>query len=114
MIRILNYENASSLIRRKSARLEEAERIVAPIVADVRERGDAALLEYARRFDAFEGSSVRMRVEGSLSAELKSAVETAAQNIRECAQAQLPRDRTFESADAQRLGEIGRCLGEIV
>ena len=53
MIRILTDKDASSLIRRKAVRMEEAEQIVAPILADVRERGDAALLDYARRFDRF-------------------------------------------------------------
>ncbi len=32
---------------------------MAPILADVRKRGDAALLEYARKFDGFESVSVR-------------------------------------------------------
>ena len=40
MIRILDYKDAPGLITRKAVRLEEAERIVAPILADVRERGD--------------------------------------------------------------------------
>ena len=59
MIRIFQYADAHSLVHRKTVRLEEAERIVAPILADVRERGDAALLEYARKFDGFTGASVR-------------------------------------------------------
>jgi len=36
MIRILTGKDAQSLIERKAVRLEEAERIVAPILADVR------------------------------------------------------------------------------
>ena len=60
MIRILDYKDAGTLLTRKTQRLDEAERVVAPILADVRKRGDAALLEYARKFDGFEGSSVRL------------------------------------------------------
>ncbi len=52
-------------------RLEEAERIVAPILAAVRDRGDAALLEYARKFDGFEGASVRMRHSRNFAAGLR-------------------------------------------
>ncbi len=55
MIRILDYKDAAGLITRKTVRLEEAERIVAPILDDVRKRGDRALLEYARKFDGFHG-----------------------------------------------------------
>ena len=36
----------------------EVEQVVLEIVADVRERGDAALLEYTRRFDRLEAQSV--------------------------------------------------------
>jgi histidinol dehydrogenase len=110
MLRILDYKDAGVLARRKSSRMDEAERIVAPILADVRARGDAALLDYARKFDGFTGSSVRVPVQGSLSRELQSAVEIAAENIREHARTQLPRDRWIEYPDGRRLGEIVRPL----
>jgi histidinol dehydrogenase len=110
MIRILDYKDASGLITRKAVRLEEAERIVAPILEDVRKRGDAALLDYARKFDGFTGESVRMEVHGSLTPSMLSAVETAAKNIREHAQTQLPVDDFIEYGDGRRLGQIVRPL----
>jgi histidinol dehydrogenase len=110
MIRILGFKDAAGLITRKAARLEEAERIVAPILADVRKRGDQALLEYARKFDGFEGDSVRMRVEGSLTRQMRRAVETAAANIREHARTQLPVDGFIQYPDGRRLGQIVRPL----
>ncbi len=110
MIRILDYKDAAGLITRKTVRLEEAERLVAPIIDDVRKRGDRALLEYARKFDRFSGDSVRMPVEGSLTAQMQSAVETAAKNIREHAQTQLPVERFVEYPDGRRLGQIVRPL----
>jgi histidinol dehydrogenase len=110
MIRILDYKDAAGLITRKTVRLEEAERIVAPIIDDVRKRGDRALLEYARKFDGFSGDSVRLPVEGSLTQEMQGAVETAAKNIREHAQTQLPVDRFFEYPDGRWLGQIVRPL----
>ena len=110
MIRILNFKDAQPLIQRKTVRLEEAERVVAPILAAVRARGDAALLEYARKFDNFDGPTVRIPVEGSLSPDFQRAVTTAANNIREYAQSQLPRERTVNYADGRRLGQIVRPL----
>ena len=91
-------------------RLEEAERIVAPILAAVRERGDAALLEYARKFDGFEGASVRIDVRGTLQPAFAKAVEIAAKNIREYAEAQLPREWFTDFPDGRRLGQIVRPL----
>jgi histidinol dehydrogenase len=110
MIRILEFKDATGLITRKAVRLEEAERVVAPILADVRSRGDRALLEYARKFDGFTGDCVRMPVEGSLTREMKSAVETAAANIREHARTQLPIETFVEYPDGRRLGQIVRPL----
>jgi histidinol dehydrogenase len=110
MIRILDYQDAGGLITRKAVRLEEAERIVRPIIDDVRKRGDRALLEYARKFDGFSGDSVCMTVEGSLTHEMQSAVETAAKNIREHARTQLPMEGFVEYPDGRRLGQIVRPL----
>ena len=110
MIRILQDKDAQSLIERKAVRLEEAERIVAPILADVRRRGDAALLEYARKFDRFEGGSVRVQVAGGLEPKFRRAVEAAANNIREYAQAQLPREWSADYPDGRKLGQIVRPL----
>jgi histidinol dehydrogenase len=110
MIRIFEDRDAQSLIERKAVRLEEAERIVTPILADVRKRGDAALLEYARKFDRFEGDSVRVHVTGGLEPQFRRAVETAAKNIREYAQAQLPREWSVDYPDGRKLGQIVRPL----
>lgn len=110
MIRILDHQDAAGLITRKTVRLEEAERVVAPIIDDVRKRGDQALLEYARKFDGFTGDSVRLPVEGSLTREMQIAVETAAANIRKHARTQLPVDRFVDYPDGRRLGHIVRPL----
>jgi len=110
MIRILSYKEAQRLSERKSQRFDEAEAIVAPILADVRQRGDAALLEYARKFDKFDGASVRIPVKGSLTPAFQQAVEIAAANIREYAQLQLPVEKSVEYADGRRLGQIVRPL----
>ena len=110
MIRILNHKDAAQLILRKNVRLDEAEKIVAPILAAVRERGDAALLEYACKFDGFDGKSVRMDVRGSLTPSFQASVTTAANNIREYAQAQLPREWFTEYPDGRKLGQIVRPI----
>ncbi|MEQ1947873.1 MAG: histidinol dehydrogenase [Bryobacteraceae bacterium] len=110
MIKILTAQEAPSLIQRKAVRLEEAERIVAPILADIRNRGDVALLEYARKFDGFTGDSVRIPVSGSLNPEFQKAVEIAANNIHDYATAQLPKEWFIDYPDGRRLGQIVRPL----
>ncbi len=110
MIRILNHQDAAALLTRKSQRLDEAVGVVAPILDDVRCRGDAAVLEYARKFDGFEGSSVRITPSGSLAPDFERAVFTATANIRDYARLQLPQERFVDYPDGRRLGQIVRPL----
>ena len=54
--------------------------------------------------------SVRQHVTRSLEPEFQRAVETAANNIREYAEAQLPKEWFVDHADGRRLGQIVRPL----
>ncbi len=110
MIRVLDHSQSSPLLTKKFQRLHEAERVVAPILEAVRTRGDAALLEYARKFDGFEGDSVRIIPRASLDPAFERAVHTAAANIRDYARFQLPQERFVEYPDGRRLGHIVRPL----
>lgn len=116
MLRILPLEEAQNFITRKALRLAEAEQTVAPILEAVRKRGDEAVLEYARKFDSLEGNSLRVAeselcdAEARVSPAFRAALETAAQNIREYAQLQLPRENWVDFPDGRRLGHIVRPL----
>jgi histidinol dehydrogenase len=110
MIRILEQHEAGALAARRAQRFDEAEAVVAPILEDVRRRGDAALLAYARKFDKFEKTSVRIPVQGALAPEFQQAVTVAAENIREYARLQLPAEKSVEYPDGRRLGQIVRPL----
>jgi histidinol dehydrogenase len=116
MLRILEYSEAQDLARRKAARLAEAERVVAPILEAVRTRGDAAVLEYARKFDGLDGAELRIRREElraareKLSEQFLAAVDVAAPNIRDYAASQLPCERWNEYSPGRKLGQILRPL----
>jgi histidinol dehydrogenase len=112
MLRIIDASQAEDLITRKAVRLSEAEAIVAPILEDIRRRGDGALLEYARKFDGFEGDSVIVPSDytAHVSDEFLRALEVAAANIREYAKLQLPRETIIDLPDGRRLGQIVRPL----
>jgi len=113
MLRILDISEARELFTRKSVRLAEAEQTVAPILDDVRRRGDEALIEYARRFDRLELKHVRVSAAGfpeNLAPHFLRAIETAANNIRAYAEMQLPREKWTDCGDGRRLGQIVRPL----
>ncbi len=116
MLRILSSKDAPRLLKRRAARLDEAEAVVRPILDDVRQRGDAALLEYARRFDGFEGRSVlvpQARLEEAarhLTPAFRRALRVSEKNVAAFARMQLPRPQRITPAPGLRLGQIVRPL----
>jgi histidinol dehydrogenase len=116
MLRILTPGDLGKLLRRRAARLTEAEQAVRPILDNVRKRGDKALLQYARKFDGLHGRSVVVGQEALKSAwsrldpPLRKAIRTAARNIRTYAAIQVPQTRTIEPAPGLRLSQIVRPL----
>ncbi|HEX8985983.1 MAG TPA: histidinol dehydrogenase, partial [Bryobacteraceae bacterium] len=119
MLRILPSTQAGRLLKRRAARLNEAEEIVRPILAAVRDRGDKALAEFARKFDGLERKNVRVperelaRAERELPRELRSAVRAASKNIRAFAAMQLPREKLVNLEPGLRLGQIVRPLDAV-
>ena len=97
----------------------EIERTVAGILADVRRRGDAAVLEYTRRFDRVEAPSVarlelpsqelKAALEG-LEPQLREALHAAAARVRTFHERQLAQSWSFTDADGTRLGQTVRPL----
>jgi histidinol dehydrogenase len=111
MLRIVPLDQAGSFVRRKASRLAEAEQIVAPILDAVRERGDEAVLEYARKLDRLEGNDLTVSTaRASVADEFISALEVAAANIRQYAELQLPKENWVAFPDGRRLGQIVRPL----
>lgn len=119
MIRIVSHTQAGPLVERRSVRLNEAERVAAPILKDVQNRGDEALLEYAREFDGLGERPLRVSPNelaaacGRLSDGIREAIETASRNILEFAKAQLPREYFEEFGSGRKLGQIVRPLDAV-
>lgn len=119
MIRIVQSKDVGALLKRKAARLSQAEDIVRPILDAVRRRGDRALLEYARQFDGFTRPSVRVQAATlkaagrGLSPAFRAAVETASANIRAFAQKQMPKAWLSEMRPGLRAGQVVRPLDTV-
>ncbi len=113
MIRILPSRQAARLLKRRAQRFTDAEQTVRPILEAVRDLGDKALLEFARRYDGLDRKTVRVperdlkNAGKNLSREMRNAVRAASKNIRAFAQFQLP---------AQKMTELepGLCAGQVV
>ena len=119
MIRIVNETEARSILATRARTLGNAEDVVAEIIEGVRTEGDIALLRYAREFDRLGTHPLRVtegelaEAEASLSPDMRQAIETAIRNIREYAQAQLPREHLAEFSPGRKLGWIVRPLSAV-
>ncbi len=107
-------ERLAKLLAYEPAQDESIERTVAAIVADVRTRGDEALLEYTRRFDRVDAASVHelelphealQRALDSLALADRDALQAAAARIRRYHERQLAQSWSYVEDDGTRLGQ---------
>ena len=100
---------------------ENVDRIAADIVADVRTRGDAAVVEYTRKFDKVDTDAAGLRITDAerkaaaakVPAAQREALAFAAQRIEAFHRALLPKDVDFTDATGTRLGARYRPLESV-
>ncbi|MGE5537347.1 MAG: histidinol dehydrogenase [Gemmatimonas sp.] len=102
---------------------EEAnvDRVVAAIIADVRERGDAAVLDYTARFDRLTltsgtmslGASDIARAAAEAEPKAVAALNLAAERISAYHKALLPKDLAWTDATGVRLGAKFTAIGAV-
>jgi histidinol dehydrogenase len=119
LIRILKYEEAATLVLDRKPDDSQYESVVRPIINAVRARGDQALIEYARQFDGLGDQPLLIPPHAlaaaacAMSPAMRSAAETAIANIKQFAEAQLPRERFEEFSPGRKLGWIVRPLSAV-
>jgi histidinol dehydrogenase len=100
---------------------ENVDRIAADIVADVRARGDVAVVEYTRKFDKVDTDAAGLRISDAerqaaaakVAAAQREALAFAAQRIEAFHRASLPKDVDFTDATGTRLGARYRPLESV-
>jgi histidinol dehydrogenase len=112
----------SALLAFEGAQDPAVDTAVAGILADVKNRGDAAVIDYTRRFDRVEASSVAgleftrdelQRALASLPAAQRSALEQAAARVREFHEKQLAQSWSYTDNDGTRLGQQVTALDRV-
>jgi histidinol dehydrogenase len=100
---------------------ENVDRVVADIVADVRRRGDAAVVEYTRKFDKVDTDAAGLRLSDAerraaaakVPPAQRDALVFAARRIEAFHRALLPKDVDFTDATGTRLGARYRPLESV-
>jgi histidinol dehydrogenase len=102
----------AALLSMKREEAEDVDQAVAAIIADVRARGDAALIDLTARFDrldltadrlAFSEAEIAAEI-AKVSAEDRAALELAAERIRAYHARQVPQDESWTDASGATLG----------
>lgn len=111
----------SSFLARNRDTDENVDRIAADIVADVRARGDAALIDYTAKFDRLTLAPAGLRVSQAerekeaarVPAPQRDALVFAAKRIETFHRALLPKDVEFTDATGTRLGARYRPIDSV-
>jgi histidinol dehydrogenase len=103
-----------ALLAFEGAQDERIDNIVAGILADVKQRGDEAVLEYTRRFDRLEAAAMarlempKARLDAALAnlpADQRDALRLAAERVRAYHEKQLLTSWSYTEADGTLLGQ---------
>ena len=104
----------AALLAFEAAQDPQIDTAVAAILADVKQRGDAALLDYTKRFDGVTAGSAAeleigradlQRALDGLPVTQRAALETAAARVRAYHERQLAQSWSYTEEDGTRLGQ---------
>ena len=122
-MRILKLTGAveKRLLDARERRDVEAEKVAAKIIADVQQRGDAALFSWAKKLDGINLARHRVWIsqreieaaQKSVSADFLRAVKHAMANVRRVAEKQLPRNWSMEVEPGVGIGQMVRPIETI-
>jgi len=119
-----NSEGAEAMIQSLEARgalnTARVDAAVREILAAVRERGEAALREYAAKFDGLKENSPLLVSREEMQAawdatseELRAAMRLAQANIRAFAEKQMPRAWSFRAQPGMEVGQVVRAIAAV-
>jgi len=114
-------QDFAALLEAKREAEADVDTAVAAILADVKGRGDAAVIDYTRRFDRLELTPETLRIPPrdiaaaakSCSAETLAALRLAAERIEAYHRRQIPEDFSYSDAAGVRLGARWRALASV-
>ena len=107
--RSLSARELAATLPRPEVGVEDATKLVAPIVDDVRSRGAAALRDYAEKFDGVRPEHVRVPAEAiaaaleGLDATLRASLEESINRVRQVHAAQRPTELVVDLAPGARV-----------
>ena len=110
MIESGNERQVRRLVERRTQENASVQRRVAHIVDDVRRRGDAAVLDYARRFDQLSEpievtTGEMLEAKQQVPRDVRRAISVASANIRRVAMRQLPPSWSVRTSEGIQISQ---------
>lgn len=103
----MSQSDVAELLRRSEIDIESLHETVRPIIKDVKEKGDAAIVEYNGKFDKASMTASQLkaseeefaRARETLDPSVKEVIEISAKNIKKYHEAQMPEEMWFTEID---------------
>jgi len=115
----LSEEEKKNLLKRPAIDTEKISAIVSPMLEDIKQNGLAAAIKYAKQFDGFTGDEIRVSMpefeeaEKKLDEKIKSAIQTAAENIRKFHEKQVPQSYQLETMEGIKCSREYRAIENV-
>lgn len=114
-------EKFQALLGQKRETSDDVRNAVSDIIADVRERGNAALEDLTKRFDRFDPANKGLAISSAqieaawdqIADDVKSALQVAADRIRAFHSRQLPQDLDYRDTNGVRLGQAWKPVSAV-
>ena len=107
-----NWKQAAAALDRRAEASDHVREVVAGVIREVRERGDAALLDFTERFDGVRPAGLRVPAAELEAAweqagdELRAALEASHRNVFDFARRSLRQDWSGSNAQGAEVGEV--------
>jgi histidinol dehydrogenase len=117
-LKTLKHRDVALLAQREPSPSPEITRVVQDILQTVRQGGDAAVLDYARRFDGLKGAlrptpGALSRLAKTCTPLVRKAIDRAIVNVRRFHEKQREKSWSFIGPDGEKLGQIIRPLNRV-
>ncbi|MEE9430378.1 MAG: histidinol dehydrogenase [Melioribacteraceae bacterium] len=115
----LSKKKKLSLLERPAIDMENTYKIVKPLLSDIKKNGFKSILKYAKKFDGFSSTKIRVtnkefeKSEKLISNEFKKAVKVATQNIRKFHRQQLPKKYSIETMSGIKCSREFRAIENV-
>ena len=115
----LNKNEIQALVKRPAIDFTKAFGIVKPMLEEIKRNGLSSALSYAKQFDNFSGENILVSedefysAEKNLSNEIKTAILTAAKNIRAFHEKQIPNTYEIETMPGVKCSREFRAIDNV-